>query len=137
MVSCDRVFFVLTQGPFPNGGSDDAAVEEHLVHCSSCRRMAEALRPAASLVPETVTPEESRMLPSYWGSKAALPPRVLSAALAEFDYRRSQRKVRSRRRRPRRIVQRAAQHPVLEFLKFSLAVLLGLTIAFAVFMLHF
>ena len=86
MFCCDDVFFVLTGGPFPTGKPTDALVEHHLAECESCRRLAEALRPAESLVPEAVTPEESRALPSYRGGQATIEPRVLSAVLADFEY---------------------------------------------------
>lgn len=86
MISCDDVFMVLTRGPFPTGHSSDAVVEGHLGTCASCRQLAEALRPIDALVPEMVTPEESRSLPSYAGPTHSIEPRVLSAVLAEFDY---------------------------------------------------
>jgi hypothetical protein len=42
---CDRVYSILTRGPFPSGDVTDVAVEIHLAHCADCRRLAEALRP--------------------------------------------------------------------------------------------
>lgn len=86
MISCDDVFMVLTRGPFPTGHTSDAVVEAHLNVCTGCRQLAEALRPIEELVPEMVTPEESRSLPSYGGPSQSIEPRVLSAVLAEFDY---------------------------------------------------
>jgi hypothetical protein len=67
-MDCDRVFAVLTRGPFPTGDSPaDQALESHLLVCASCRRLAEALRPVEDRNPEAVTSEESRQLPGYWG----------------------------------------------------------------------
>ena len=57
-MNCDRVFDVLTRGPFPTGDPSDDAVEIHLISCVECRRLAEALRPALELFEEAVTPEE-------------------------------------------------------------------------------
>ncbi len=136
MLSCDRVFFELTRGPFPSGGAHDAAVEEHLSRCASCREMAEALRPPLQVVPESVPPEEGRNLPSYWGPAESIEPRVLSAVLAEFDYGRSDRKPK-RRRRVARAPRPLVRHPLIEFIKFGAAVVLGLIIALVVFMFHF
>ncbi len=136
MLSCDRVFFELTRGPFPSGGAHDAAVEEHLSRCASCRELAEALRPALQVVPESVPPEEGRNLPSYLGPSESIKPQVLSAVLAEFDYGRTPRKSRRRRRAPRS-PRPLVRHPVIEFVKFGAAVVLGLIIALVVFMFHF
>jgi len=102
MIRCDDVFMVLTRGPFPTGQPSDAAVEAHLHVCAACRRLAEALRPAEELVPETVAPEESRSLPSYWGPTPVIEPRVRSAVLAEFDYGPNRRRRRAKRLQPRR-----------------------------------
>ncbi len=65
MIDCDRVFDVLTRGPFPSGGADDAAVEAHLVECHECARLAAALRPAIELFEEAIGPDEGHDLPSY------------------------------------------------------------------------
>ena len=70
MIDCDRVFDVLTRGPFPTGGADDAAVEAHLAKCHDCARLAAALRPAIELFEEAVGPDEGHDLPSYWGEVA-------------------------------------------------------------------
>ena len=51
---CDRVFAILTRGPFPSGEVTDVAVELHLAHCVSCRRLAESLRPIEAAPHETV-----------------------------------------------------------------------------------
>jgi len=66
-MNCDRVFDVLTRGPFPTGAASDDVVERHLAGCGDCRRLAHALRPAIELFEEAVAPEESRGLPAYWG----------------------------------------------------------------------
>ncbi len=81
MIDCDRVFDVLTRGPFPTGAADDAEVELHLARCPECSRLAAALRPAIELFEEAVGPDEGRDLPSYWGEAAVdLPiPRVACA----------------------------------------------------------
>lgn len=80
---CDRVFFVLTRGPFPTGElSVDQAVETHLLVCQDCRRLAEALRPAAEFSPEGVTREESRGLPGYWGQLGQLQGSVIDQAIS-------------------------------------------------------
>lgn len=66
---CDDVFDRLTRGPFPSGAPEDGAVEAHLSHCVSCRRLAEALRPAVELFQEAVGPEECFGLPGYHGEE--------------------------------------------------------------------
>lgn len=71
MIHCDEVFDILTRGPFPTGAASDGIVESHLAQCASCKQLAEALRPALELFQESVTPEESRKLPSYWGAATA------------------------------------------------------------------
>jgi hypothetical protein len=65
-MNCDRVFDILTRGPFPTGTACDPLVEAHLKNCGECNRLAEALRPALELFQEAVDPEESRDLPGYW-----------------------------------------------------------------------
>lgn len=65
-MDCDRVFDILTRGPFPTGDVTDGAVEAHILRCPSCRRLAEALRPADDVEQESVTTEESLALPGYW-----------------------------------------------------------------------
>ncbi len=65
-MDCDRVFGILTRGPFPTGHSSDGAVESHILRCPGCRRLAEALRPADDVEQESVTTEESLALPAYW-----------------------------------------------------------------------
>lgn len=67
-MNCDQVFDILTRGPFPTGQDCDVWVEEHLCGCRECRRLAEALQPALELFEESVTPEEGRNLPAYWGA---------------------------------------------------------------------
>src|SRR5207247_2607851 len=66
-MDCDRVFMVLTRGPFPTGEAWDEEVEAHLETCGDCWRLAEALRPALEVFQEAVPPAESRDLPGYWG----------------------------------------------------------------------
>jgi hypothetical protein len=66
-MDCDRVFMVLTRGPFPTGEVWDEEVEAHLEICADCWRLAEALRPALEVFQEAVPPSESRELPGYWG----------------------------------------------------------------------
>jgi hypothetical protein len=60
---CDRVFAILTRGPFPSGASTDVAVEIHLAHCVECRRLAEALRP----LDRQKSADEALSLPGYRG----------------------------------------------------------------------
>jgi len=70
MMNCDRVFEVLTRGPFPTGDDSDVLVESHLSACHECRQLAEALRPAVALFHEAVAVTEGSDLPSYRGSHA-------------------------------------------------------------------
>ncbi len=95
MIDCDRVFDVLTRGPFPTGAADDAAVEAHLAECHECARLAAALRPAIELFEEAVGPDEGHDLPSYWG-EVAVESSELRAAGADT----ARRVRRSRLRRP-------------------------------------
>jgi hypothetical protein len=67
VISCDDVFEVLTRGPFPSGGSEDAGVELHLRCCHACRQLAEALRPAVDLFHESLARDEEVALPAYLG----------------------------------------------------------------------
>lgn len=66
-MNCDRVFDILTRGPFPSGAPSDDRVEMHLANCPACRRLAAALQPAIELFEEAITPDEGRDLPAYWG----------------------------------------------------------------------
>jgi hypothetical protein len=66
-MDCDRVFMILTRGPFPTGEPWDEQVELHLESCADCWRLAEALRPALEVFQEAVPASESRDLPGYWG----------------------------------------------------------------------
>lgn len=79
-MDCNAVFNILTRGPFPSGAPEDQQVERHLETCHDCWRLAEALRPAADLFHESISPAESRTLPGYWGD--ATPPGVLVAQIA-------------------------------------------------------
>jgi hypothetical protein len=63
---CDRVYAILTRGPFPSGEVTDVAVEIHLAHCIECRRLAEALRPLDREAHEAVSSDVAR-LPGYRG----------------------------------------------------------------------
>ena len=63
LLNCDQVFDVLTRGPFPTGSPDDEGVEHHLRACHDCRQLAEALRPAVSLLHEAVAADEALDLP--------------------------------------------------------------------------
>ena len=49
-LNCERVFTVLTSGPFPSGSPEDDLVDAHLSFCPECRRLAEALRPTESML---------------------------------------------------------------------------------------
>jgi hypothetical protein len=78
-MDCDRVFMILTRGPFPTGEPWDEVVETHLETCGDCWRLAEALRPALEVFQEAVPPAESRGLPGYWGDA-----RPASAVMADL-----------------------------------------------------
>ena len=78
-MDCDQVFMVLTSGPFPTGAPSDVDVEDHLVHCPDCWRIAEALRPAHDVFEESIPASEGRDLPGYWGD--SLPARAVIAQL--------------------------------------------------------
>ena len=65
MIDCERVFVVLTRGPFPTGEDIDHFVESHLAVCADCRRLAEALSPSDQIVRESLSAEEGRSLPRY------------------------------------------------------------------------
>ena len=64
-MECDRVFVVLTAGPFPAGLPSDAAVNRHLTACAACRRIAEALRPLDRATHEALPGGERESLPRY------------------------------------------------------------------------
>jgi len=95
---CDRVYAILTRGPFPSGEVTDVAVEIHLAHCVECRRLAEALRPLDRQAHEAISAEASR-LPGYRGDH----PEWNAAALVEAQAHRSA--PRMLRRVPRPLVQ--------------------------------
>jgi hypothetical protein len=80
-MDCDRVFVILTRGPFPTGHPSDELVESHLEECGDCWRLAEALRPALEMFQEAVPPAESRDLPGYWGD--ARPASTVVASLTQ------------------------------------------------------
>lgn len=66
-MNCDDVFAVLTRGPFPTGSPDDVAVEAHLLVCTQCQQLAEALRPSDEMLRHSIGSDESQSLPGYWG----------------------------------------------------------------------
>lgn len=70
VLDCDHVFDALTRGPFPSGGDDDCLVEDHLRACSSCARLAAALRPAVDVLHEATGADD---LPRYDGVTAVEP----------------------------------------------------------------
>lgn len=63
-MDCDRVFMILTSGPFPNGGPEDEAVQDHLDGCLPCWRIAQALRPWDDPVATSSISQQG--LPGYW-----------------------------------------------------------------------
>ncbi|MEX2173379.1 MAG: hypothetical protein WD872_03395 [Pirellulaceae bacterium] len=79
LVTCDRVFDVLTRGPFPTGDASDDAVENHLRACHECRQLAEALQPAVELLHEALAPEQAADLPAYQGLLTVLQRDVITA----------------------------------------------------------
>jgi len=68
-MECDRVFIVLTSGPFPAGRQSDAVVNRHLMACAECRRFAEALRPHDKETHEALPGSERESLPRYRGAE--------------------------------------------------------------------
>jgi hypothetical protein len=85
-MDCDRVFMILTRGPFPTGEPWDEEVETHLETCADCWRLAEALRPSNDVFQESVPAIEGRDLPGYWGDArpaAATVARLASAAIGQ------------------------------------------------------
>jgi hypothetical protein len=94
---CDRVYAILTRGPFPSGEVTDVAVEIHLAHCVECRRLAEALRPLDRQPHEVISSEASR-LPGYRGDH----PEWNAATLVDAHARPAPRML---RRVPRPLVQ--------------------------------
>jgi hypothetical protein len=75
---CDRVYAILTRGPFPSGEVTDVAVEIHLAHCTECRRLAEALRPLERQAHEAIP--EAAHLPGYRGDHPEWQPHATEAA---------------------------------------------------------
>lgn len=51
-IDCEIVFDVLTRGPVSL--NDEPEVRDHLCHCSECRQLAEAFRPAIGLIHESL-----------------------------------------------------------------------------------
>ncbi len=102
-MNCDRVFDVLTRGPFPSGGADDAPVELHLAGCHECRQLAEALRPAVGLFHEAMAADEDADLPAYRGELSAAGASRLPTALMTAIQRETQPPMESlNQRAPRR-----------------------------------
>jgi hypothetical protein len=84
---CDDVFEILTSGPFPSGASSDDLVERHLHSCFECRRLAVALGPVLSKIPD-------HRLPKYEGcmvqgdstaTTLSLSDRIQSLIQKEYD----------------------------------------------------
>lgn len=65
LIDCNKVFERLTRGPFPNGSQADTDVQKHLAACHECRCLAESLRPAVTLLHESMTAEQRADLPEY------------------------------------------------------------------------
>ncbi|QDU96873.1 anti-sigma factor [Lignipirellula cremea] len=80
-MNCDRVFDILTRGPFPAGEADDAVVERHLFACHECRQLAEALRPAVSLFHESLAADQGSGLPAYLGTLTERPAQDLATSV--------------------------------------------------------
>ncbi|QDU54212.1 hypothetical protein [Aeoliella mucimassa] len=97
-MNCDQVFMILTSGPFPTGDRSDIEVENHLDHCPTCWRIAEALRPAHDVFEESVPAWEGRDLPGYWGESQ--PARAVMAELQQTALRTT-----ATRRQSRTLVQ--------------------------------
>lgn len=74
-MNCDRVFDILTRGPFPTGHASDREVEAHLARCGDCYRLAEALRPAVELFEESISRDQVDDLPGYRGELRRAPGR--------------------------------------------------------------
>lgn len=117
-MNCDKVFAILTRGPFPSGDPTDSAVETHLSLCAECRHFADALRPDGSTDAESLVPEESRGLPYYWGL-AALPGGEPVGSLTVTEGRRT------RRRRKPTFLERHEPLAQLSGWQLAFAVLMG------------
>jgi hypothetical protein len=133
-MNCDRVFDVLTRGPFPTGAASDAAVERHLGCCVECRRLATALRPAVELFEEAIRPEESHGLPSYWGEVTEPHSAAYDATFAtleeEIAVARSTRRTLQRATTTRGIIPQRAAEDCDRLLRFLGAVAVGVVLAF-------
>jgi hypothetical protein len=101
-MNCDRVFDILTRGPFPTGTSIDATVESHLIRCADCRRLAGALQPSFESMAEGVSPDESTNLPGYWGELFVAPQRRSTARTRQVKRAALRKEV---RRRPTPVVR--------------------------------
>lgn len=134
-MNCDRVFDVLTRGPFPTGAESDAAVERHLGHCAECRRLATALRPAVELFEEAIRPEDSRGLPSYWGEVTEPHPAAYDATFAtleeEISVAKTTRRALHRARATRSLIPVRAIDDCDRLFRFFGAVAVGVVLAFS------
>ena len=65
LLSCERVFELLTRGPFPAGETSDVQVIEHIDVCHECRELAEALRPVTDVLHESLLAADRVGLPCY------------------------------------------------------------------------
>jgi len=119
-MNCDRVFDILTRGPFPTGTSIDATVESHLIRCADCRRLAGALQPSVESMAEGVSPEESSDLPGYWGELFVAPQRRSSPRTRQVKRAALRKEV---RRRPSPVVRSPSN-----VWRFAAAMVLGVTL---------
>lgn len=62
MINCDQSFDLLTRGR-PPAEVDEFRLEQHLEHCPSCRRLADALRPAIDLFQESLHADDDYCTP--------------------------------------------------------------------------
>ncbi len=65
LLSCERIFELLTRGPFPSGETSDVQVIEHIDVCHECRELAEALRPVTDVLHESLLAADRVGLPCY------------------------------------------------------------------------
>jgi hypothetical protein len=80
-LNCERVFSVLTSGPFPTGSPEDDLIDAHLSFCPDCRRLAEALRPTREMLANDSSDllrsdahrsSTADKLPGYWNAERRL-----------------------------------------------------------------
>jgi|GEM_PF-3950005 len=65
VLNCDDTFERLTAGPLDDTDDAKQAISEHLRECDSCRRIADALRPALHLVREALPRTQRDGLPTF------------------------------------------------------------------------